>query len=314
MNKLLVPILMLSLAFAACDREGRTINPDKHTWGALKAFSDFPLKPYVSDTLYKTLRFELNRNAKGAVSNVEFQLVERIVKRNEKTFARDTVYSIPKGVVLLKNGKPCENNILIITPHDESARIGIAFTNAVAKENFTHTFMLKVVNNGGLDRIGNIDVSSAANLYLADEWEVIKQEIWNPLAKILFWVVVVIIAFLVVWRIFIRPRLNDTFAVTTLYIFYPQMQRVGIKGFIKVVCSNKKQSQSFINKFFIGKIAFVQSEFWEQDIEIVPKDKKSVRIRPQRQYTVLPGAMVVKGADTEITNNNTKKITKLKIE
>jgi hypothetical protein len=91
------------------------------------------------------------------------------------------------------------------------------------------------------------------------------------------------------------------------------MKTLKIKGFAKVICSKKKQSQSFVNQFFTGKIAFVQNDYWEQDMEIVPKDKKSVRVRPPRNFTVSPSSTVTIGTDTNITNNSTTKTVKLKI-
>lgn len=319
MNKVL-PILLLLLVFAACNRNREEINPYTRALGTLQVYRNFPLKPFAADTLRKTLWFDFNENAQrsDALTNIKLQLVERTISRNEVTFERDTVFSIPQGVILLKNGEMQENNILVITPQDTRAEIGITFTNEIERRNHTYTFMLRVIDGGGLHRIGNINVSEVSNVYLPFEWEVMKVRIWNPLGKVLFWVLVVVAALLLIWRILIRPRMFESFKVRALTIIYPNgMERVPKKAYLKtykkVVCSNKKQNQSFVNQFFTGKIYFVQNEFWEQDIEIAPRDKKSVQLRSLRGFTASPSSTVAVDTDVEVTNNNTNKIVKLKI-
>jgi hypothetical protein len=212
------------------------------------------------------------------------------------------------GVILYKNGEKCVNNILKICSSEANVdniakiAVGISFTDAAEKGN--HVFFLKEKESDL-----RVDYGDLSNGFLAE-----KRVVYNPLARNLFLILLLIIAVLIVWRILIRPMMYERFKIKMLYLIYPDtMKTLRIKGCTKVVCSRKKQSQSFINKFFTGTVAFVQNDFWEQDVEITPKDKKSVRVRPARGFTVTPSNTVVIGTDTDITNTNTKEIVKLKI-
>ena len=275
MNKLFPLILLLSLAFVACDK--KEISPDTHSWGTFKRFSDFPiisaLKPYQPDTLFKTLRFEFNHHSIGAINNVNLQLVERVIKRNDlKTDTKETVYSIPKGVLLLKDGVRCEDNILTVTPQDAKIQVGIVFTNETEIEDRSYTFVLKVLDSGGLDRIGNTDVSAYSGtsvIYLADEWVVKMDKVWNPLVLILFLIGIFIVTFLVLWYLLSRQIFNPTNRFSKIYFSYcngeEEVHRVG--NCYKVVCTSKKTPVSLFHKFFVGNVAFEVNDFWQTKVK-----------------------------------------------
>jgi hypothetical protein len=139
--------------------------------------------------------------------------------------------------------------------------------------------------------------------------------VWNPLVKVSCWLFFIIVILLALWRIFIRPMVFETFKVRKLYLIIPDspMKTQKIRGCHKVICTKRNQRQSLIGKFFIGSILFLKNDFWEQDMEIVPRDKKSVRIRPPHNLTVAPGNTLTLGINAEATNNQTNKKAILKI-
>ena len=286
-------IALAALLFSSCKNKIQG-----EFWGETNYYSNFPFKKYKPIIMEQTLVLEFNDDAQQYIEgDIELVVVERettgqLVPINEKE------------IILYKNGEQCINNILKVKTSENEVVLGIEFTKDARKGYYT--LYLSEKGQGALDRIDYQNLTSG--------FCIVKHEVWNPLAKILFWILVVIVAFLIVWRIFIRPLMFDFFRITNLYLFYPnEMKTLKIRGCLKIVCSNKKQSQSFVNKFFTGRIIFVQNMFWESDFVIVPRNKKSVRIRPQRLYSVMPSNTVNIGEDTEIRNNNTNEITKLSI-
>jgi hypothetical protein len=295
-------LLLLLLALVSCNKTEE--NPNKVLWGETEYYTDFLFKKYDPVIMEQTLKFEFNNDAQEfGVNDIELEAVER--DENDR-FIRTT------DVILYKDGEQCPDNILKIKLSDRNIKLGIEFDSKAKEGN--HTLYLRVRNTGGLDRIDDVDLSSSKDAILVHEWVVKKDDVYNPLVLLLFWILVVIVALLIIWRIFIRPLMFETFKVKTLIIIYPDsFKTLRIKGCYKVICSKTKQRQSFINKFFTEKIVFVQNDFWEQDVEIVPKDKKSVRVRPPHGFTIMPSSTLMVGADTEITNTNTDQTIKLQI-
>jgi hypothetical protein len=294
-------LLLLLLALVSCNKIEE--NPNKVLWGETKYYTDFLFKKYKPVIMEQALEFEFNNDAQRFVRNdIELEAVER----------DESGIFIYADVILYKDGEQCLDNILKIKPSDRNSKLGIEFYPDAKEGN--HTLYLRVRNTGGLDRIDDVDLSSSRDTILVHEWVVKKDDVYNPLVLLLFWILVVIVALLIIWRIFIRPLMFETFKVKTLIIIYPDsFKTLRIRGCYKVICSKIKQSQSFINKFFTEKIVFVQNDFWEQDVEIVPKDRKSVRVRPPHGFTVMPGSILMIGTDTEITNTNTNQTIKLQI-
>jgi hypothetical protein len=300
-NKILTIITIAALLFVSCKEK-----PKGEFWGETKYYSDFLFWKYKPVVMEQMLIFDFNEDAYNLVTNnIEFEIVEN---KNDKII-------VTKEIVLYKNGEKCDNNILKINPSEADEygiaeiKVGIEFTNE-ARTGY-YTLYLREKEKSDLDRIDYQE--------LTDGFCAKKIDIWNPLVTFIFWLAITFISFLIIWRIFIRPLMYDTFRVNMLYIIYPEIHTppLRIKGLIKVVCSKIKQRQSFVNKFFTGKIAFVHNDFWEKDIEIIPKNhpknKKGVRVRVPRIFSVSPSSTVTIGTDTEITNINTNSIVTLKI-
>ncbi|MDR2292618.1 MAG: hypothetical protein LBE11_03995 [Prevotellaceae bacterium] len=295
------PLLLLLFTLVSCDRAAE--NPNKVFWGETEYYSNFLFKKYEPVIMKQTLELEFNKYAqKGVSGDIELEAVKK--DKNGK-FVRTS------DIIIYKNGEQCADNILKIKPAESSIELGIEFSPNAKEGN--HTLYLRVKNSGGLDRIDDVNLSQSDNMILVHEWVIKKDDILNPLAKILLWILIVAVILILVWRIFIRHNVFEPFKARTLFIFYPEspMQKLKIKGCLKVICSSKKQSQSVISRFFKGEIIFVKNEFWERDIEIVPRDKKSVRVRPSQGFTVMPSNTVTAGKEAEITYMN--KITKLQI-
>jgi len=285
-------VALASLLFSSCNKASKG-----EFWGKTKYYSDFLFCKYKPVIMEQMLEFEFNEDAQLFVKDdIEFEMVERD--------ATGELVRIKENEILLhKNGVKCESNILKVNTSENEVLLGIEFTQNARKG--YHTLYLREKDEIGLDRIDYQELTGGIC--------VVKKDVMNPLKKVLLWVLAVVVAMLIIWRIFIRPLMFESFKVRILYFFYPEMKSLKVKGYIKVVCSRRKQKQSFINQFLTGKIAFVQNEFWDQDIEIIPRDRRTVRVRPPRGFTVSPSSTVPIGTDAEIINTNTNQIVKLKI-
>lgn len=320
MNKTFIVLLISVIFFSSCGKQSE-INPNKHFWGKKQFYSDFLFKKYdVADTSHtynKTLYFDFNKEAKDSLKNtIEFQLVERVIKLGNDNLPKDTVYLPTKDIRLYKNGEQCPNNILKISAKDGKADLKIAFEKKSKHEDHVYNLSLQLLNNGGLDRIGNVDVSEAKNIVLTDEWVVEKDVVYNPMVKLLFWISIFLLVVIAAMVFIIRLN-NPTFRIRNLQIEYytcqgvlrPPYVNLKLKGCYKVICSNKKQKQHFLSRLFYGKIAFVMNEFWDKDICLMPKtySKNGIRIvnNPYDSFV----KSIEKGTPSELINANNEKVT-----
>ena len=138
-------------------------------WGKTDYYTDFLFKDYEPVKMTKTICFETNEDADGRVGNVKFGLYK---KTEEESYI-----PVKDEIRLYKNDVLCENNVLLITPQDKEVQLGIEFTpNA---EEGVHKWFLKVMDNGGFDRI-NEYATDENSLPLLLEWKAEKNDIINP--------------------------------------------------------------------------------------------------------------------------------------
>ena len=95
----------------------------------------------------------------------------------------------------------------------------------------------------------------------------------NPLKKFMYIVITILLALLLIWKLFliylVFPRINK---FNTLMIQSSDSISVRIRGARMVCLSTAKHSQSWLNKFFTGKIIYIQQPIWiNGDIQLTPK-------------------------------------------
>lgn len=303
LNNRLFTLLFVLLSFWSCNK---TIeHPNKVIWGSTDYYEKFLHKEYKPLIMKHGLEFEFNEDAQRLLKrDVKLELVE--IDEQDK-------FVSAKGIKLYKNGIICENNILKINAVEKSVELGIEFTGEATEGN--HTLYLLVNDNGGLDRIDDLDLSSTDNLVLAHEWVVRKDDVYNPLAKLLFWIIASLLSLLTIAIIITRIN-NPTFGIRQLRIEYyntegeliPPYKNVKIKRCYKIICTRNQLKQSVISRLFYGKVAFVVNNFWEKDICLKPKSssKNTIRI-VNNSYDSLINSLN-KGTPTEFKNSKKEKV------
>ena len=277
LNRGLYYIILVFLAniLVSCEKE----MDSSMLWGKTDYYKDFLFYDYEPVRMTKTICFETNEDANGRVKNVKFGLYKK---------AENDAYEQVKGEVrLYKDGVLCENNIFFITPQEKEVQLGIEFTPEA--EEGVHKWFLKVLDNGGFDRI-NDSVTEEDSMPLLLEWKAEKNDIINPLKLGLNTFLSIIGLILLVWLLILKPQAYPSIKLKKLYILYEGRQvPIKLSGVHKVICTNRTMSQGFFSRLFTGKIVYVKDIFWSPgDVVIMSKDRSSVKTKFSTQYIMMP--------------------------
>ena len=240
-------------------------------WGKTDYYADFLFKDYEPVKMTKTICFETNEDANGRVGNVKFGLY----KKTED----ESYIPVKDEIRLYKNDVLCENNILLITPEDHEVQLGIEFTPEA--EEGVHKWFLKVLDNGGFDRI-NEYATEEDSLPLLLEWKAEKNEVMNPLKRNIIGASVTIIVLAILWYFISRFIIWRSVPFSKIYITYPNQDyhTIRMNGKYQLVCSNNKHAKdSILSVIFKGNKQYEYNEFWSHPIIIERgRNAKSIRI------------------------------------
>lgn len=251
---IIISVYLSMLCFTSCKDNGTF-------WGKTNYYDNFLFVKYEPVRMDQTLVFDFNEDALQLFNgDVKFEVVEK----NE-----NGEFVVAQNIKIFKNQKVCLNNVLTINKSDKEVTVGIEFTD-VAKDG-SHTLFLREIGSSGIDRIDYQELSTGIC--------VTKNKDMNPLLLGLMWFLIIVLGACIVWIIFIKPLLYESFKVKSMIITTDRFKSTGIKSCKLVVCTNKKQRQSFVNKIFTGKVVYIQDEFFTNDLLITPRDKKTVRVK-----------------------------------
>lgn len=267
-------LLIFTGIFFSCKEEVDT----SMLWGKTDYYTDFLFNDYEPVKMVKTICFDMNEDANGRVGNVKFGMYKKM---------EDNSYMpVTDEIRLYKNDELCIDNILLITPKDKEIQLGIEFT-PIAKEG-VHKWYLKVLDNGGFDRINEYTMDDEESSPLLLEWKAEKNDIVNPLKLGLNIFLITLLVLLLVWFFIMKPILYPTFKIGNIQFTngtYFSTKR--IYGARKLVVTNASKKQGTINKLLTGKIVYEKNEFWPDEWEVHPKGKGG-RLVANRKYTITP--------------------------
>lgn len=274
--KIYIYALLVTCIFVSCEKE----IDNSMLWGKTDYYTDFLFYNYEPVKMTRTLCFEMNEDANGRVGNVKFGIFR---------MSNDSSYvPVNEEIVLYKNGEICINNELLVTPLDKEIQLGIEFTPKATEG--MHKWFLKVLDNGGFDRINEYSTEDDGMPILL-EWSAEKEDVSNPLALGLGWFFTLLLMILIVWLFVIKPILYPTFKIGNIQIIsgsYFSTKRINKARKLVVTSSHNKQSP--LNEFFTGKIVYERNEIWIDEWELLPKGK-GARLVGNRKYTVNPFAV-----------------------
>ncbi|NDV58123.1 hypothetical protein [Bacteroides sp. 519] len=286
-----LPALLLVFLLFSCNSE----KTDNSTlWGETTYYSNFLFYKYDPVIMEKTLRLEFNNNARS-VTGVKLGIFEKDDK--------DKLQPVKQGIRLYKNGEPCSGNEFTVSGNEEEARIGIEFLSD-AREGI-HKWYFKVIDDGGLDRINDSEISAEPKPVLL-ELRAKKADIWNPLALTFTWLLIILVAILLLWMLVLRNLVYPRFKVGAFTVTDPYYSMRRLRGCYKLVCTSKPVKQSALSKLFKGTVIYEVNPFWTKDWVIIPRDSSSIKPIGTPEYTFEPYTVSLrKATEYKVTNNKT---------
>lgn len=301
---LLVFCLLASLT--SCEKKVEDGNAPTR-WGKEDYYDKFLWKEHVPDTLYRTIEFDFNQDAK---KHMDKPLRLGLFK---KTDSGKMLPVMESEMEVFVDGEKCPNNIIDVDSQTNRMKVGIVFKpNA---ENKVHHWFFRAVDDGGLERINDMtpDAFNNDNASLMDI-EVEKHQVMNPLKEGVLITGFILLAALVAWLFVLKRIFFPVFRVGRIVLTdpVPYNSMKHLRRYRKLVLTNKPQKQSAINKLFTGKIQYELNQIWTSDVVLEPRDRNSVRLRCPREY--MADARVLKlHQEYMIQNMTTGTKTKIKI-
>ena len=103
------------------------------------------------------------------------------------------------------------------------------------------------------------------------------------MAIVLFWIAIAIVAFLILWFLFLERMFYPRIKVSRVEFKGPgsYYQSQKIKGARKVVLTSQNKKQNSFSKLFTGEVKYARADHFSPEIEILPVagKKKKVRVR-----------------------------------
>ena len=302
----LLAVLCPLLLLASCNKETNNVNAPTR-WGKENYYDKFLWKKHVPDTLYRTIEFDFNQDARNYMDK---PLRLGLFK---KTDSGKMLPVTENEMEVFVEGQKCPSNIIDVQPGTDQLKVGIVFKPEA--ENKVHHWFFRAVDDGGLERINDMDPDTykADNASLMDI-EVDKNKVMNPLAMGTALTTLLLLAALLVWLFVMKAIFFPTFRVGKIQLSdpvpYNTLKRM--RGYRKMILTNKQPKQGFFDRVFAGKILYEVNDLWTSEVVIEPKDRNSVRLRCPKDF-MADARVLKKNQEYTIQNMTTSTKTKIKI-
>ena len=302
-NKLFLLILtVISIVTVSCNK----VNVENAVlWGKTNTYDPFLWKKQVPDTLKQTLCFDFNDDA---VRYLSTPLKLGVFKKDDNGHLRQVKKD---EMELFVNGKAVEGNTISVNSSESEIEVGVVFSpNAKDK---IHHWYIKPIDTAGLDRINDKDSYGQDEAIM--EIKLQKRHVMNPLAEGLMWFGITVLAALILWFVVLKQIFFPTFRVTRLQLVGPEpyLSQLKIKGYRMCILSASPQKQNWFNRVFTGAIKYEVNPMWSAPVIFEPRDKKSARIRPDKNTYSVDARILKTNVDYVIVNETTKTKTTMKI-
>lgn len=266
-------------------------------------YSDFLFCKYTPVVMNRIFVLDFNDDAQN-VRNLKFGFYKK-----DKSEEEPIISSID-GIIFYKNGEKCNDATFLVSPKEKTIKLGVEFTDK-AKYG-THRIFLKIIDNGGLDRIDDNDLSENSKPLLI-EFRLDNNNSWNPLALGLSIFLFIVVGLFFIWLIVIKPLVYPSFKVGSVIIQDPYYSNKKLHGSYKLVFTNNVKEQSILSRIFKGKILYEINPVWTSDWIFLPRSPKAIRPLPNHEYSINPYSPNLKQGVYLVTNNKTGEKIELKI-
>ena len=288
-------ILILSysilICLASCKKD------ESVSFGTVEYYPGFLWIDSKTTPVTKTLDFDFSQDAKDYNSYAEFQFVDN-----------DGKPISPQIMQVIIDGKQIENNKFRINSDVTSKELTFEFSPEA--DDGKHQGYLKLISHE-LDRLDSQPLTDNQQVD-AFQWTLNYDKRMNPLAKVLMWIGVVILALLALWFVIFKPIFYPRFGSIQKTFNIPGMAPLIVKfkgARMVVVAASHQKKQSNWNRFWTGKILYKTHPVFVSPITFKPSRGRRVLARVQAgNYQVMPNPMPGIGAATIIVINNNLKI------
>ncbi len=289
-NFLTLCLVLLSLA---------SCKDDSVKFGVAKYHPSFLWCKADTVPVEKTLQLEFSADAQTDPQRyAEFELVDTDGQLIEQSVIRMSVDS-----------KVTENNTFRVASQDKEKKLTLLLLPEAAGG--THQGYLRLKSHN-LDRLGNQELAQGEAAY-AFMWSVTFEKEMNPLAKVLMWTGIVIVAVLLLWFIVLRPQIYPHFSKMRKTMLIKQngkmvgQMSIAFTGKRAVIISSRKKEQPAWHRIFVGEIYVKVDPHFTTPLKFVPRKKNA--IATGMGYVVTPNPVPRNGKATIINQQQHLEIT-----
>lgn len=208
---------------------------------------------------------------------------------------KDKTYK-PAGTLVTISGKNVLNDLVTITPSDETVRLRFRFNKQGVKDvqSATYKLSLKILDPGDLDQINGQQAKAGQVIDTSVLWRVKYEEVMNPLLKGIIWFLIVFASCVIIWFVILRRLIFPVFDYGTLVVNYCEggerkdSDMLTIRKARLAICSNAPRYQSRFNEILCGRIAYLVSPFWEREVELRPLGAEGIGVQEKMSADEMP--------------------------
>ena len=276
-----------------CENEYfKTINPTFNKGKKIQKLGEVVYYPKFwwsqekSEELTTVLQLQPSEDAKDNNCCVEFEFVDKdgkIIPTSELRIKIDDVL--------------LDRNRFVANCNKDTYTITFEYTPEA--EGGKHQGNLRLVSHN-IDRCGNHELSSCNDCVDVLCWQINYDKKMNPLAEIILWCSILILAAFGAWMLFFKLLFYPRFRAIKKTIVIPNQAPIVIrfKGARLVILDSKRHKQSWWNRLWTGKIIYKQNHSITSPITLKPtaKGKKVLFIADMVNYTCNPNPIDLRPA------------------
>lgn len=274
-------LMLAAVLLTSCQDETTTL-------GEASYYPQFLWVKAKSVAAEKTLRLDFSPDAKNYPSTyADFRFVD-----NDGHAVGTDVMQVTA------NGTPIRDNVLHVTPSQDSVRLAFTFTPQASGGN--HQGYLRIIGHN-LDRLDSQPLTPGQEAD-AFQWTLTYDKRMNPLALVLLWVLIAVCGALALWWCVLRPALYPHFGRMTKNVLVIQngvtvwQTKIRFRGARQVVLTNKRVRQRLWRTLFVGRTVSVVNPLFTTPLTLRPRGRNIIALGPG--YSAAPNPIPRNGVAT----------------
>lgn len=275
------------LLFSSCD-------DNSISFGTVEYYPSFLWKDSEMISVNKTFEFEFSQDAQNDPhSYAELQFVD-----NEGNPISTNVMQVSCG------NETYADNKFRIASNIKSKDLTFKFSPEASSGKYQG--YLRLISHN-LDRIESqpLKPNEKADVF---QWTLYFNKSMNPLAKVLMWILIVVLSLILLWFLIIRKMVFPTFRAIKKTLIIPNQAPIVIrfKGARMVVLDSVKHKQTWADRLIKGKVIYISNPNIKSQILLTPRNKGKYVLFTNRkhQYICNPNPIGIEQSSIIDNTNN----------